>query len=302
MPMVFLSHSSSDKSLAKRIAVDLQMSGIQVWFDEWNIQVGHSISQRIEKGLDDADFVVVVLTTRSVSSGWVQKEWRSKIGDEAASQNIHILPVLAEDCELPRLLQDKKYADLRSDYNRGLGELISAIRVHATKDRPVMAGARIESGRIVYERSNPDVPILRGLINTIEAGCFERHETGLRAHIKVVSSHQAMQDMIEEMGMDRIMLESSEYSISPDVRSPSVFASSVEWMLPAGKAVVDISTGKSVKLPMSLSGRADTYVAGFVEDGIISGHFEQATEFRTSMPLRFSAIVVTGTFRAVVAL
>src|SRR6266404_5693420 len=171
MPNVFLSHSSIDKELARRIAVDLSMSGIGVWFDEWQIKVGQSITQSIEKGLDDADFVVVLLTNHSVNSGWVQKEWRSKIGDEATSHGIYILPILAEKCEIPRLLKDKRYADVRVNYNQGLRDLISAIREHAAATRPVTAGARIESGRVVYERMVPDLPHFRGLINTIEGGC-----------------------------------------------------------------------------------------------------------------------------------
>lgn len=302
MPIVFLSHSSLDKSLAKRIAVDLQMSGIQVWFDEWNIHVGQSISQSIEKGLDGADFVAVVLTKQSISSGWVQKEWRSKIGDEAGSQNIYVLPVLAEDCDIPRLLQDKKYADLRMDYNRGLRDLISAIRVHTARGRPVTAGARIESGRIVYERAEPDRPIFRGLINMIEAGCFERDDNGLRVHIKVVSSHQAFQELTEEMGIDRITLESTEYSISPDAQSPSEFSCTLEWNLPAGKTVFDITTGKRITLPIPLTGRTETRVAGYVKDGIIGGRFNQTTVFRSSIPLPLARVLVTGSFRAVVAL
>jgi predicted esterase len=63
MIAVFLSHSSRDKDLARRIAEDLKSHSIEVWFDEWEIRVGHSISQMIERGLEKADFVAVLLTT-----------------------------------------------------------------------------------------------------------------------------------------------------------------------------------------------------------------------------------------------
>jgi hypothetical protein len=300
MTIAFLSHSSLDKSLARRIAVDLSMSGVQVWFDEWEIEVGHSISQRVEKGLDDADFVIVLLTSHSVSSGWVQKEWRSRIGDEASSQGIYVLPVLAEDCDVPRLLKDKKYADLRDNYDHGLRDLISAIRAHAAQDRPVSAGARIESGRIVYERAVPDIPILRGLINTIESGCFERYDAGLRVHVQIVSSHQAMQDLGDEMGLNRLTLESSEYSISSDRSSPTEFSSTRSIHIPAGKVIPDITTGNRVRLPFPLIGTVETHVFGVVEDGVIVGRFSQSTLFSSGIPI--PRIEVTGSFRAVVAL
>jgi hypothetical protein len=76
---VFLSHSSADKMLARRLAADLRDAGVKVWFDEWEIETGDSISQRIQDGLRESDFVAVLLTRQSVEHGWVEKEWQSRI-------------------------------------------------------------------------------------------------------------------------------------------------------------------------------------------------------------------------------
>ena len=35
MTQIFLSHSSRDKDVARRLANDLQREGFEVWFDEW---------------------------------------------------------------------------------------------------------------------------------------------------------------------------------------------------------------------------------------------------------------------------
>jgi len=107
MITVFLSHSSRDKSLARRIAEDLKTRSIEVWFDEWEIRVGHSISQMIERGLEKADYVAVLLTSHSVNSGWVEKEWQAKIGEEAEKRKVIILPLRGENCRIPALLRDK---------------------------------------------------------------------------------------------------------------------------------------------------------------------------------------------------
>jgi len=112
MITVFLSHSSRDKDLARRIAKDLKSHSIKVWFDEWEIHVGHSISQMIERGLEKADFVAVLLTRHSVNSGWVDKEWQAKIGEEAAKRKVIILPLRGENCRIPALLRDKRYGIL----------------------------------------------------------------------------------------------------------------------------------------------------------------------------------------------
>ncbi len=298
--VVFLSHSSADKTLARRIAVDLSMSGVSVWFDEWEILVGHSISQRIERGLDDADFVVVLLSGPSVTSGWVQKEWQSRIGDEALSHGVHVLPVLAGVCEIPRLLRDKRYADMRTDYERGFADLLSALQTHATDKRPVSAGARIESGRIVIEQMYPEMPIFTGLINTIEAGCFERSGTGLRAHVQIVASHIAMHEANVELGLDRMTLVSDSYVISTDPTAPTEFRASRDFRLERGRRLTDIRTGRKVALPMTVSGSAATRVSCVVEEGAIVGEFFEEIRYAPHLPM--PGISLRGTFRAVVAL
>jgi len=130
MVTIFLSYSRRDEELARRIAQGLKNHSIKVWFDEWEIKVGHSISQMIERGLGEANFVGVLLTSYSVQSGWVDKEWRAKIGEEAEKRTVIILPIMAEKCRIPLLLRDKKYADFVKGYDSGFKELLDAIKPH----------------------------------------------------------------------------------------------------------------------------------------------------------------------------
>ncbi|MBF0378023.1 MAG: toll/interleukin-1 receptor domain-containing protein [Desulfamplus sp.] len=125
---VFLSYSSKDKQFAQKIAQDLKDSGIKIWLDEWEIRVGDSISQKIQQGLEDADFIAVLLTCHSVDSGWVQKEWQSKINEEIKDEKTVILPLKVEECKIPVLLKDKKYADFSRNYESAIQELIQTIK------------------------------------------------------------------------------------------------------------------------------------------------------------------------------
>src|SRR5262252_4407912 len=79
---VFLSHSSADKVLARRLARDLQSANVEVWLDQWQIGVGESFEQRIQQGLEETDFVIVLLTRHGVASQWVHREWRDKVKDD----------------------------------------------------------------------------------------------------------------------------------------------------------------------------------------------------------------------------
>ncbi len=78
MPSVFLSYSHMDREVADRIAHDLTNEAIGVWLDEWEILVGDSITQRVQQGLSEVDFVTLLVTAHSVDSGWVEKEWQSQ--------------------------------------------------------------------------------------------------------------------------------------------------------------------------------------------------------------------------------
>lgn len=127
MAQVFISYSSVNKRFARRLAGSLRHAGHNVWLDEWNIRVGDSIPAKIGMGIDDADYVAVVLSEQSVKSGWVESEWQTKYWEEISKRRVSVLPVLLNDCIVPPLLQRKKYADFRRHYESGLIELTQAM-------------------------------------------------------------------------------------------------------------------------------------------------------------------------------
>lgn len=147
MTRIFISHSSRDKDIARRLAKDLRRARFHVWFDEWEIVIGDSITQRISAGLENADFVVVLLSEHSVSSGWVEKEWHSKIGVEATNREVVILPALVDQCHIPPLLLDKRHANLASSYTAGLAELIAALREHTLRRVRIQTGNAVITSR-----------------------------------------------------------------------------------------------------------------------------------------------------------
>ena len=153
MTSIFLSHSSRDKPLARRIASDLRDSGISVWLDEWEILVGDSITQKIQQGLDQTEFVAVLLTLHSVQSGWVDKEWQSRIGDEAQNRDVVVLPLRADACDIPRLLRDKRYADFAESYESALGLLIDSIKGHLARRKEVTHGDAEQDTTTEFEKS-----------------------------------------------------------------------------------------------------------------------------------------------------
>jgi 5'-deoxynucleotidase YfbR-like HD superfamily hydrolase len=124
---VFISHSSKDKPSVRKLVAALRNKKIQVWIDEAEIEVGDSIIKGLQKGLNESNYVCIWLTNDSIVSGWVQKEWESKISEEIRDQRKIILPLLAEDCEIPFFLRDKRCADFRTSFTHGFNELLQAL-------------------------------------------------------------------------------------------------------------------------------------------------------------------------------
>lgn len=132
---VFLSHSSLDKSKVISIAVDLKQRGVNSWLDAFDILPGESIVSKINEGLDECKYILLFLSKNSVNSKWVEKEWQSALWNEIDSNKIKIIPIKLEDCEIPSLLKTKKYIDFSKDYNRGLYELIHALKEYNEREK-----------------------------------------------------------------------------------------------------------------------------------------------------------------------
>ena len=117
MPSLFLSHSSIDKPFVEKLAKDLVRVGINVWFDKWAINVGDSLTWRIEDGLRENDYLGIVLSPEALESEWVKCELSSAWCRQMSSKRIIVLPIMYRDCNLPLFLADRKYADFRKEYN-----------------------------------------------------------------------------------------------------------------------------------------------------------------------------------------
>ncbi|MBC8117299.1 MAG: toll/interleukin-1 receptor domain-containing protein [Candidatus Saccharimonas sp.] len=70
---VFLSHSKSDKTLAREIAQGLVDQGFDVWFDEWFLQPGGNWAKAVGKALESADAMVVLVSPDSMQS-WQRED------------------------------------------------------------------------------------------------------------------------------------------------------------------------------------------------------------------------------------
>lgn len=71
---VFISYSHADREFVEKIAAGLVRANVHVWVDRWELQLGDSIIDKIQKALADASVLLIMLSKSSVASEWCKKE------------------------------------------------------------------------------------------------------------------------------------------------------------------------------------------------------------------------------------
>jgi hypothetical protein len=126
--VAFLCHASDDKAPVRALYEQLLADGIRCWLDEVDLIPGQDWNREIEQAIDVCQYMLVCLSSRSVSkSGYVQRELNMAL-DKAREQpegRIYLIPVRLDDCATPRRLQHLQWVDLHRDngYQRLLGAL-----------------------------------------------------------------------------------------------------------------------------------------------------------------------------------
>lgn len=127
VPHLFLSHSSKDKTWVSQLAEDLNLCGVDVWFDAWELRVGDDLHERIADAVNKSRFVAVVVTKHFNESKWIRGEVNQALSREKAEDRTVVLPLLAEDVSVPPVLSTKKFLDFSGDYFGSLAHLAGLI-------------------------------------------------------------------------------------------------------------------------------------------------------------------------------
>lgn len=90
---LFISHASEDKaSFVAPLAQALSAFGVNVWYDEYELKLGDSLSRSIDAGLAKSNFGLVVLSPAFISKRWPEYELRGLTSREMLGKKV-ILPV-----------------------------------------------------------------------------------------------------------------------------------------------------------------------------------------------------------------
>lgn len=90
---VFISHASEDKAeVVRPLANALIKEGLTVWYDEFELKIGDSLRRKIDKGLANSRFGIVVLSNFFIKKGWTNYELDGIITKTISGEQV-VLPI-----------------------------------------------------------------------------------------------------------------------------------------------------------------------------------------------------------------
>ncbi len=137
---VFISHSSEDKPQVELLAHALRECGFEPWLDKWEIGPGDDIVASINAGLDAANAGIIVFSSHTGSSRWVDAEVNTLTYMRIMDGKLLIPVVVGDAAWVPPLL--------RPLARRGIDEIdaiIDALRYRQALPSPIR---NPEQGRI----------------------------------------------------------------------------------------------------------------------------------------------------------
>jgi len=136
---VFLSHSSKDKPVVRKLAERLRADGLRVWFDEWEIQPGDPISMKIEEGLEQSRTLVLCMSENAFASEWVTLERHTALFRDPTNKERRFVPLKMDDAEITDVLKQFAYVDWRKKSDEQYARLLKACGPSCAVAKPGIA-------------------------------------------------------------------------------------------------------------------------------------------------------------------
>lgn len=111
---------------------------VDVWLNEWEIEVGDSIFKTVNEGLENSRYIAIVLTTNFLKSTWALEEVQGAFLRQLKSNEKVLLPLVFDDVEIPLLLKDKLYLSFHDNNYQSLVKLAGI--VHGIDLRTIVHG------------------------------------------------------------------------------------------------------------------------------------------------------------------
>ncbi len=131
-PNIFMSYSRREVGFVDQLTGRLEEEGFQVWLDYRSLIPGSPWKTQIEKGLDESEVILLVVSKESMASKYVELEWRRVIQEDK-----RIILVILEAVDLPEVLEKYEWVDFRGNFKAGIKELVGQLESPVQEEHPV---------------------------------------------------------------------------------------------------------------------------------------------------------------------
>ncbi len=129
---IFMSYSRRELGFVDDLVSKLEGESYNVWLDYRALIPGSPWNVQIEKGLKEADSVLLVVSKAALASEYVALEWRHFLETKK-----RVILLIFEAVDLPKELEQYEWVDFRGSYKAGLDELFSQLKQPIKEEHPV---------------------------------------------------------------------------------------------------------------------------------------------------------------------
>ncbi len=125
---IFISHSSNDIVFSRAIATDLMDAGFSVFLDDWSIEIGERIFDKISTGLHESKALIMIISEDYLKSVCCKDEWSAFYGKALHDGSCVIYPIIIDGSTPPILISQIKYLRFdKEEYSLSLSILLKAL-------------------------------------------------------------------------------------------------------------------------------------------------------------------------------
>ena len=90
---LFVSYASEDRDRVETLVAALELEGLRVWWDQSVLTIGDKLSKRIDDGLKNSRYGLVIISNSFIGKGWPENELRKMVERDDQNDETGLLPI-----------------------------------------------------------------------------------------------------------------------------------------------------------------------------------------------------------------
>lgn len=134
---VFISYTSEDELLMRKLTLRLRKAGVQVWTDRENIRNGDHIDERVMKGIEYSSVFVPLISNRLLFYGYENEKNDGKLLKQSYALHKEwsfVMQGQASHALVPDFFRNYKVAPVLVDQQKGISESVSKVFTKLIKE------------------------------------------------------------------------------------------------------------------------------------------------------------------------